>query len=201
MSKKCDELQLMKLLEKYTDGDYNITSDDYILTNWNNIPRGLTDYIEEHWETDWTDMATTCTECGKYIRLVPMYHGWVPQHYRTTDGYPICRECCLNQPDYILDDLSFYADSLPVYVGACQKWLKPELEKAGYAPFNSEHSLCKDVFESGFHVGQTDTPQKVAKLIEETLGGLTKVIFMIDDSGQFDIHFSAYVKLEGADED
>jgi hypothetical protein len=64
------------------------------------------------------------------------------------------------------------------------------LEKEGYLKFNV------DSFESGWHVGQTDDPQKIAKQLFNQLEGCESVVFKLDENSQFYSKFSVYYKLE-----
>jgi hypothetical protein len=54
--------------------------------------------------------------------------------------------------------------------------------------------------ESGFHHGQTDTPESVKKLIQEKFPDCEEFVFSIDSVGQFDVHFTAWYRLPEKEE-
>lgn len=48
--------------------------------------------------------------------------------------------------------------------------------------------------ESGFHYGQTDSPDKLREMIFAQHGDDCEIVFRIDDIGQFDIRFCAFYR-------
>jgi len=167
---------------------------EVIVTNWNEVPCAMSDYLEKFYELDWEDESDCCCECFAHIHTMPTYHGWAPDYINTENG-AVCKNCILDNAEDYLEDFTFWSDSLPVYPRAIPAWLKEKLQENDFVPFHSIDSECKDMFENGLHYGQTDTPEKVAALITEELGP-REILFCIDSSGQFDINFSAYIKKE-----
>ena len=53
-------------------------------------------------------------------------------------------------------------------------------------------------FESGFHPGQTDDPRKIFDRLQ---GQYPRLLFVIDDVGQFDTRFSIWTKEEVHDDE
>ncbi len=49
--------------------------------------------------------------------------------------------------------------------------------------------------QGGFHVGQTDDPQKIVKQIFESVGDCESVVFKLDENSQFYSKFSAFYKV------
>ena len=165
-----------------------------IVADWNKVDDDFQSYIENFYETDWEDESTTCWNCYQHIHTSPSYYGDSMRYINTDEG-ALCKTCALENPEWIFDEFTFDSAYPPVYPRAIPEWLKCKLEEHGYVPFQSVDSACKDIFESGFHAGQTDTPEKVCKLVTELLGP-RDMLFCIDSSGQFDVHFSAYIKKE-----
>lgn len=165
-----------------------------IITNWNNVDSKFREYIENFFETDWEDESDYCSNCSQHIHTTPSYYGDSMRHINTNEG-ALCKTCALENPEWVFDEFTFDSAYPPVYPRAIPSWLKCKLEDHGYVPFQSVDSACKDIFESGFHVGQTDTPEKVCKLVTKLLGS-RDMLFCIDGAGQFDVHFSAYIKKE-----
>ena len=163
-----------------------------LASDWNNIPQQLYDYLENFYNLDWSDECTGCVDCGAHIHTTPTSYDDVGDYIVTEYGY-VCGECVgKSQVDY-LEDFIFWSDSALVYPKALKYFQKPALKEAGFVEFQSVDSMCKDVYETGFHVGQNDNPSKVAKMIHETLGSV-EVVFLIDNIGQFDCRWSVYVR-------
>jgi len=182
-----------RLLQRH-DPNCQLSADEVFVADWSDVPDYLEGYIDYHHTTAWSDTSILCSNC--YNHISTDYQG---DSYYQFECDVICETCMEEFPDDVIEDAKFYADSLPVYPKALPYFMKSHLESAKFAPFNSEHALCKDTFTSGMHKGQTDSPHAVAKLITETLGPLTEVIFLVDSSTPFQVDFSAYVKV--AEED
>ncbi len=159
-----------------------------IVANWNNVPDKLTSWIEERFETDWDDESEECINCYQHIHTTPGYYGDLARFTFIDEGY-ICRDCFLKDDDN-LEGFITYSDDMASANRACLPWMEDMIERSGFVLFNTE-----DEYESGFHPGQTDTPQKIKKWIYE-LHGSVPVLFMITGTGQFDISFNAYYKKE-----
>lgn len=167
---------------------------DVLVADWNDVSDAWQRYLERFYESDWYDESTYCIECYGHIHTTPAYYGDTPKYIHDEYG-AVCKNCIMKSPEDYLEQLTFWSDSLPVYPSAIPNWLIPELEKNGFVPFHFIDTACKDLFESGLHTGQTDTTEKVAALIHEKLG-LCEMLFCIDSTGQFDVHFSAYIKKD-----
>ena len=179
----------------YTIHEPGIDNDrQVIVANWNKVDSDFQAYIENFFDIDWEDESDYCSNCYQHIHTMPSYYGDSMRHVNLEEG-ALCKPCALENPEWIFDEFNFDSAFPPVYPRAIPSWLKSKLEEHGYIPFQSVDSLCKDHFESGFHAGQTDTPEKVCKLVTELLGP-RDVLFCIDDAGQFDVHFSIYIKKE-----
>ena len=165
-----------------------------IVANWNNVDSDFRKYIENFFELDWEDESDYCSNCYQHIHTTPSYYGDDMRHVYTDKG-ALCKTCALENPEWIFDEFTFDSAHPPIYHKAIPAWLQCKLEDHDYIPFQSVDSACKDVFESGLHADQTDTPEKVCKLVTELLGP-RDMLFCIDSAGQFDVHFSVYIKTE-----
>ena len=129
------------------------------------------------YEVEWEDEWHICEACGKAVRCQPDCYAW-KAYYWLSECTILCGNCVKSDPTDYLAWLS----------GSPSRALTLDIDLA-------EHGYVKHSgdYESGHHPGQTDNPKRIAaKLREEE--GITDFIFSIDDSGQFDITFSVWVK-------
>lgn len=131
-----------------------------------------------------SDEYTTCTDCGKVIRTSPSGYSWQPDFY-VGDGFIACNKCFNDTEDYqeayIQEKINSPKNAINGLISDSQ------LEELGFVKIN------KDSYESGYHYGQTDDPEEI---YEELSKYFDEVVFIIDDSGQFDISFSAWARGE-----
>lgn len=125
-------------------------------------------------ELQWSDEWTTCADCQGALRTSPDCYGWQPAYIKTDDG-EVCRDCAAKHPE----------DTLELFIGNPDKALsiKLDLPALGFVRVQS--------FEHGMHPGQDASPQVIAA----TLGklGVSRFVFTLDSTGQFDIEFSLWV--------
>lgn len=67
----------------------------------------------------------------------------------------------------------------------------------GIDPSDYGYKLIQEGFESGFHPGQNDKPKEIYK--RKVQQGYKHILFTIDRSGQFDVHFSVWHKPEDSE--
>jgi len=197
---KLSKEELWENLLKYFDKhgicyDYylGIAEIDYenkplLCLNWNEVPDNLMEWVEKtfdiigHWEDDWT----SCSDCGKAIRIVPDSYGWEPSFIDLGGDY-ICRECI-----DINDAIEYYNNCTN---RALPDWILSGIEKEG---FHCVEDICQ-IYESGFHSYQTDTPEKALEQCYEIFGKddfLNKFdyLFIITDRSQFSIGFILLIR-------
>jgi hypothetical protein len=162
-----------------------------LISNWNRVPQAMQDYLENFYQLGWEDTSTSCSDCGYHIDLSPSYHGSPDYFYTEYDV--ICQECFEANPESYLDTFTHIAGNTAAEPKAVYTWMKKAFIKAGFVPFNSESSLCKDAYESGLHYGQNDTPEAVSKRVFEELGPV-EMIFFIDSANPFSVYWSVYVR-------
>lgn len=72
-------------------------------------------------------------------------------------------------------------------------WGHEALEGAGFERYNEQRN---GYFENGWHPHQTDDPKKIYAVMRERYGEEAEIVFLLDNTGQFDIGFSAWVRSE-----
>lgn len=157
--------------------------------NWNELKR-LGNWMERYFgcELLWSDEWISCSDCGKALRTTPDCYPWEPSYMRASDGEILCIECVENDPADVIDE---YINRT---THAAPSWLFDHLEQAGFVCYSPD-KYCQR-FETGFHPGQNDDPREVARDIEENLPN-HDYIFKIDSCGQFDLHWSVWLRKRG----
>lgn len=150
-----------------------------IITDIPDILRGG-DILEKAFSIYFADEYNSCSGCGKLIKTSPSYYGDLPE-YLYTDCEILCSDCYTDG-----DVLDLYMNDADKALNSRQ--LKKSLEKHGFTCY-------RDNLESGYHPGQTDNPHKISQELEVEIPG-ANWIFCIDGTGQFDIRFSLWYKLE-----
>jgi hypothetical protein len=145
----------------------------------------IEDSVERDLEIEivYSDEYTTCSDCGHIIRTSPTHYGWQPDFY-VGDGFIVCNECFIENgyaEDYIQEKINQPKNAINGLV------TEVELQKMGFSKFN------ENSYESGYHYGQTDDPEKI---YDELSDKYEEIVFFIDRAGQFDIHFSVWVRGE-----
>lgn len=125
---------------------------------------------------------------GKVHELNPGYHGQVAT-YRILDGG------VWSQDEGQTTQTDAYVEALlkEEFRNRSDRWLSDEqLTERGFIKFAYEA-------ESGFHPGQTDTPDSLVEKVKADIPGATDFLFQITDVGQFDCHWLVWYRLEEAD--
>lgn len=126
-------------------------------------------------EIEWSDEWTTCCDCGKAIRTNADCYDWRPAY--VVNGCEIfCENCVANDPEDYFDSLE----------GSTNK----SHHISAINPENYGYKRLDFSFEKGFHRGQDDNPEDVAKVLKSL--GLTKWFFE-HHSSQFTMSFELWV--------
>lgn len=172
-----------------------------ICANWNPPKmKRIGDWIEKFMgdevHVDWSDEWMRCEDCGKAVRSTADSYGWQASWVWVSDYEIVCHECAEKVKDDIFE---YYQNCLESQSRALPSWTQPWVEDAGFKCLESEDAYCTR-FESGFHPGQNDTPEKALKLAKEILPYKFDYLFVITGVGQFDIHWAMFVhKVEEDD--
>ena len=125
-------------------------------------------------ECEWSDEWSTC-ECGAAVRTQPNSYSWLPS-YIVGEGEITCKTCLLDDPEDYVDsfllDNAEKADTFDV-----------DLSELGFTQ--------ADKGEQGWHPGQNDTPEDMVKA---SVPDGHEFAFQIDNTGQFDVSFSLWVR-------
>lgn len=171
---------------QYGEPGYSDPEKGIILANWNNIPKGLSDWLEKcGYSLEWSDEWYIDYNHSKAYRTSPDSYHWEPQIMLPSDA-------C----EYITPD-----DSPSVWIEACQitsngqpiqclpSWISnADIEDAGF-------KLQQSDFESGNFPGQTDNPEQIAKSLFDA--GAYCVVFRKIENSQFYCKFAVYADFEG----
>lgn len=174
-------------LESFTEFEYycdfaseNLYRDGGILAaDWNDVPIGLVDALEDHYAIVWNDEYIPCVCCDRLIRIEPTHYGWLPQ-YCTFDGQTVCSEC-------LRADIHTYIDHIVNCPQRADTLLSyKELLDLDFEELESKH-------EAGIrsHHQYEETPQKIFDRLQGNYG---EILFKIDRKEQFGIRFSVWVR-------
>jgi hypothetical protein len=172
----------------YGEPGYSDPERGIIFANWNNIPKGLADWLEKQgYSLEWSDEWTTCGN-GKAWRTSPDCYQWESSIVLTDDGEMLTRDD--SHADVIEALAITHQNQTP---GCVPSWVaQMELREEGYSLFAGE-------LESGFHPGQTDDPAKLAKQAFEA--GAERVVFRKVENSQFYVRFECWVLMPESEAD
>lgn len=168
--------------DRYVNGKREIVSD---------VPSRLARSLERVGaEIEWLDEWTECQGCYRAVRTQPDSYSW-RSSYAECDGAILCRDCLRECEE---DALSEYVNN-PL---RCVTWCDPaHVESFGYVKWEPSDP---HTYESGWHPGQTDTPEPILDEIHAAHPD-AEVVFFLDESSQFYIRFSAYYRIHGEDDE
>jgi len=156
--------------------------------NWNEVPDNLMEWIEETFDIEchWSDEWTSCSACGKAIRIQGNSYNWEPSFISFEYEY-ICKECI-----EVSEAIDFYKNTTKK---ALPEWILSDIEKEG---FHCVEDICQ-IYENGFHSYQTDTPEKALEQCYKIFGkndflGKFDYLFVITDRSQFSIGFILLIR-------
>jgi len=162
------------------EGDAPLTKDE-------TMPARLARALERAGaQCEWLDEWTTCAECYRAVRIEPDSYGWKPEYAWLGDYDIVCSAC-------LLEDVAGSIDAGD-YVNNPDKaitWTDgATLEREGWTQWAPDDP---QQYESGWHPGQDDNPREILASILAADDD-ADVVFLIDETGQFDIKFSAYTR-------
>jgi hypothetical protein len=128
------------------------------------------------------DEWIACSECSRAVRTQPDSYHW-KRSYFDFDGDRICSEC-------LEEDPSDYIEALVGRDDICHTMDSIDLTDHGFMQVWGE-------FASGLYGGQMDSPQAIARAFEDR--DWDDFIFSLDSVGQFDAHFTVYLRVTDED--
>ena len=160
----------------YAEPGYSDTEKGILVGNWNRFSFRVCELLENYGYTlQWEDEWCECYECGKIMRCAPDSYDWQPV-YIFVDGSYLCPECRSDE------DIESMLESKENDFTTAVNDASLNLENYGYVKIAE--------YESG-HYGQSDEP---GKILAEYTGQYPRLLFQIDDTEQFCIHFSLWYK-------
>jgi len=178
-----------------------VGADGYGRVLVSNVPSRLASALERIGaEVEWYDNYTQCCGCYKAVQTEPDSYSWVPPYVWGMDG-ALCSGCATDDVESALE----YGEYLNDYGKAVTFCDAAELEAIGFTRW--QHTDGADGaggYAHGWYPGQNDTPRAVYEAIEREFGDAgvdVDIVFLIDHSGQFDIHFGAFYRLRNEDND
>lgn len=186
----------------YAEPGYGSDDDVIVLGNWNpkryprdgepaltpreNIGPRLAEALERVGaEIQWLDEWAQCQTCWRAVRTQPDSYSWKPSYEFVEDHGPVCADC---QIAYGVDALDEYLND----PSKCITWCGPEhVEGFGFVKWEPGDP---HTYANGWFPGQDDDPHKILEAIKERHPD-ADVVFFLDESSQFYIRFSAYVRL------
>jgi hypothetical protein len=147
--------------------------------NWSTKGRRFQDILERMgYELEWSDQTSRCNHCN----------GAITDYYGDTAHYAILGECD------IVCEHCIRTDFAEEYLESLLDNPRRAVHISGIDPEKYGYRLLEDGFEAGWHPGQTDDPQKIYRMLRDA--GHTGLLFAITDSGQFDVRFAVYKRVE-----
>lgn len=171
---------------EYGEPGYSDPSRGIIFANWNNIPKGLGDWLEKcgfalEWSDEWH--VSHNYPGGRAYRTSPDSYGWESSIVYDGDGDYLTRD---DSHAEIIECVAMTDKGQPA--GCVPSWVEPEtLQAEGYELVNAE-------LESGFFPGQTDSPDTLATAAFDK--GATRVIFRKTENSQFYCRFECWAQWD-----
>ena len=159
-----------------------------LLADWNQVPGKVFDKLEDlGYACEWIDEWITCADCGKAFRQSPTSYGWEFQGLWVNDCELVCRECWKDSYD---DILTQYVDN---HKRAVPSGFTDILLQNGFVCWQTDDGCV--LYETGWHPGQNDNPESVLNEIKAN-DPRWQVVFALTSVGQFDVRWTAFIKLE-----
>lgn len=136
-------------------------------------------------ELEWLDEWSECTHCYRAVRTEPDSYSWTPSYAWVGECDIVCADCLRDNPDWIIDEYINEPTKALTVLGAT------ELEALGFERHDER-------YESGWY-GREDNPSEILEAILKFSPEGTEVVFTVDSVGQFDAHFSAWVRTPDDD--
>ena len=147
-------------------------------------PRTFAALEESGWEMEWEDewVVTYDGQTSRAYRTQPDSYSWQSSVMLTEGGEYLTPE------DDVEEWVAEVVDE-PHRALTSRVWSVGDLERAGFRVWDDG-----ELYESGWHPGQTDDPEEITRRIRETLGDDVEIVFHIAGVGQFDVTFRAMVR-------
>lgn len=177
------EVENMGFAPDYAEPGYDTPRNGVLLADWNSLPSNLDSILERAgYAVEWSDEWSTCDSCNRIVRTSPNSYGWRRSYVLYNDCEIICADC-------VREDLDTYESHL-LNNPRLADTLDVDWSARGFRKANADH------YENGFHPGQNDNPEDIAKTLQPTVDYL----FAIPSVGQFDVSFDCWIRDKEDDE-
>lgn len=173
------------IAEGYGEPGYTDPKAGVLIGDWNAIPSEVCRVLERSgFELEWSDEWTIHYEGdGKAYRVSADSYGWQPSLIFSEGGDMWSAADAEADPDGFLEACG-YIDN-PGKAVPTNMLSQDQLRAIGFRPVETD-------LQNGWYHGQTDDPMTIFNALSEY--GWREVIFYLDGVGQFDVHFSAWVR-------
>jgi hypothetical protein len=176
------QVEYINWTHEYAEPGYSSPSKGILFGDWNYFSNDVARLLEQYgYAIEWEDEWSTCGDCGRAIRTSADSYGWQPSYVILNDCELVCIDCLNGHADEYLQSL----ENNPRKALNVSHGINPA--DYGYA------QVGKD-FENGFHPHQNDDPKKIYDELRKQ--GHQHILFTVDDVGQFDLTFSAWIKSD-----
>ena len=172
------EIEDMVYASDYAERGYSAGPKGILFANWNHFSNDVERVLEAYgYSLEWSDEWAMCDYCGKAFRTQPDSYGWQPSGMIARSCECVCVECI--DEDLIATEYENKPRRAFNLAGA-------DLSQFGYCQIEGD-------FETGWHPGQNDDPQDIFDRLQAA--GRDRLVFQIDNTGQFDVRFSVWEKI------
>lgn len=174
----------------YGEPGYSDTEKGGVLANWNDVPKGLADWLEScGFSLEWSDEWYIDYDNGlKAYRTSPDSYSWESSLFLTDDGEYLTPDD--SDSEWIdaaaMTDKGRPARVIPSRIG------DDSLRAEGFEPFRVD---C----ESGFFPGQTDNPDELARQAFDQ--GAYRVVFRRREASQFYTRWECWAEFDSPEFD
>ena len=171
--------------ECYGEPGYKDPEEIILFANWNHVPQWIQNYLEATgFELEWSDEWYIDYDHagGKAYRTSPNSYFWQSVIHFTESGNVLTPDD--SDEDWIEEFLNSPRKALP-------ERFHDKMIELGFWRYPSDG---EPMFEHGWHPGQTDDPNKIAKEIETRFINMDYV-FVIPEVSQFYIKFEVWCRF------
>lgn len=164
----------------YGEPGYQDPEKGILLANWNNVPKNMQTWLEgAGYSLEWSDEWVIDYEHNKAYRCSADSYSWECQFIVGDGGF-------IFPDDGAAEFIEYLSHDRPnARWGALPSWItEADLEEEGY-------ELFQGGLETGYHPGQTDDPQELAKRAFDA--GAERVVFRKTENSQFYTRFECWV--------
>lgn len=128
----------------------------------------------------WSDQNGLCVRCLRAVQTDPDSYGWLPHHKEVEEEGIVCDDCIEKDED-LMEELA---------VNRCVHCDPFDPEKNGFTLVETEY---EGRWQRGVYGGQTDNPQGQLEVLNKNGWDVCFRLY----SGQFDIQWDLFIRVEG----